>query len=102
MLRVVEMKTALATKHRVEIYHLGNPEYIELASSVKWICEHLDVNPRPDFEGGDRGWVGDNAFVFLDVSKLRKTGWEPKSTIRDSIIATVDWLVANPWLLERR
>lgn len=102
MLRVVEMKTALATKHRVEIYHLGNPEYIELATSVKWICEHLDVNPRLDFEGGDRGWVGDNPFVFLDVSKLRKTGWEPKFTIRDSIIATVDWLVANPWLLERR
>ncbi len=102
MLRVVEMKTALASKHRVEIYHLGNPEYIELATSVKWICEHLDVNPRLDFEGGDRGWVGDNPFVFLDVSKLRKTGWEPKFTIRDSIIATVDWLVANPWLLERR
>ena len=102
MLRVVEMKTALATKHRVEIYHMGNPEYIELATSVKWICEHLDVNPRLDFEAGDRGWVGDNPFVFLDVSKLRKTGWEPKFTIRDSIIATVDWLVENPWLLERR
>ena len=102
MLRVIEMKTALATKHRVEIYHMGNPEYIELATSVKWICEHLDVNPRLDFEGGDRGWVGDNPFVFLDVSKLRKTGWEPKFTIRDSIIATADWLVEQPWLLERR
>ena len=102
MLRVIEMKTALSAKHHVEIYNLGYPEYIEVATSVKWICEHLDVAPRLDFGGGARGWVGDNPFVFLDVSKMRQTGWEPKFTIRDAIVATVDWLVANPWLLERR
>ncbi len=102
MLGVIEKKTALASKHRVEVYNLGYPEYIKLTASVKWICEHLGVDPRLDFEGGDRGWVGDNPFVFLDVSKMRQTGWEPKFTIRESIIATLDWLVANPWLLERR
>lgn len=102
MLRVIEMKTALESKHRFEVYNLGFPEYIELSSSIAWICERLDVDPRLDYEGGKRGWVGDNPFVFLDVSKMQQTGWEPKFTIRDSIVATVDWLVANPWLLERR
>jgi UDP-glucose 4-epimerase len=102
MLGVIEKKTALESKHRVEVYNLGYPEYIKLTASVKWICDHLGVDPRLDFQGGDRGWVGDNPFVFLDVSKMRQTGWEPKFTIRESIIATIDWLVANPWLLERR
>jgi UDP-glucose 4-epimerase len=102
MLGVIEKKAALESKHRVEVYNLGYPEYIKLTASVKWICEHLGVDPRLDFQGGDRGWVGDNPFVFLDVSKMRQTGWEPKFTIRESIIATIDWLVANPWLLERR
>jgi UDP-glucose 4-epimerase len=102
MLGVIEEKTALESKHRVEVYNLDYPEYIKLTASVKWICEHLGVDPRLDFQGGDRGWVGDNPFVFLDVSKMRQTGWEPKFTIRESIIATIDWLVANPWLLERR
>ena len=99
---IVAMETALASKHRVEVYNLGYPEYIKVSTSVKWICQHLGVDPRLDYEGGDRGWVGDNPFVFLDVSKMKLTGWEPEFTIRESIIATVDWLVANPWLLERR
>ncbi len=102
MLGVVGKKTALDAKHRFEVYNLGYPEYIQVSTSVKWICEHLGVRPRLDYEGGERGWVGDNPFVFLDVSKMKKTGWEPKFTIRQSIIATVDWLVANPWLLDRR
>ena len=60
------------------------------------------MQPRLDYAGGERGWVGDNPFVFLDVSKMQRTGWVPQYTIRESIIATVDWLTANPWLLERR
>lgn len=99
---VVEKRTARESKHHVEIYHLGVPEYIEVATSAKWICEHLGIDPSFEFAGGERGWVGDNPFVFLDVSKMRGTGWEPEFSIRDSIIATVDWLVANPWLLDKR
>jgi UDP-glucose 4-epimerase len=102
MLGVIDKKTALTAKHCVEIYNLGYPEYITLATSVKWICQHLGVEPRLDYQGGERGWVGDNPFVFLDVSKMQQTGWQPEFTIRESIIATVDWLVANPWLMERR
>jgi UDP-glucose 4-epimerase len=99
---VVQKRTALESKHHVEIYHLGVPEYIEVATSAKWICDHLGIDPTFDYAGGERGWVGDNPFVFLDVSKMRATGWEPKFSIRESIIATVDWLAANPWLLDRR
>lgn len=102
MLGVIEKQTALDAKHRVEIYNLGYPEYITVATSVKWICQRLGLEPRLDYQGGERGWVGDNPFVFLDVSKMQQTGWEPQFTIRESIIATVDWLIANPWLLERR
>ncbi len=102
MLRVVNRRTALETEHRVDVYHLGYPEFIELKDSVRWICERLGVTPRLEYTGGSRGWVGDSPFVFLDVSKIRRTGWEPVHTIRDSIFATVDWLVENPWLMERR
>lgn len=102
MLRVIGLQTALAARHRVEVYNLGYPEYIEVSTSVRWICEHLGVTPRLDYTGGDRGWVGDNPFVFLDVSKMQRTGWQPQYTIRQSIAATLEWLKANPWLLERR
>ena len=62
----------------------------------------MGVSPEFDYTGGRRGWVGDNPFVFLDVSKIRATGWEPTHTIQQSVEATVDWLLANAWLLDRR
>lgn len=102
MLRVIRQRTALEAPHRVEVYHLGNPEYIEVKDSARWICDRMGLDPKFEFTGGRRGWVGDNPFVFLDVAKIRRTGWEPQFTIRQSIVATVDWLMANPWLLDRR
>jgi UDP-glucose 4-epimerase len=102
MRRVITLQKALESKHRVEIYNLGYPEYIELNQSIAWICDHLGANPKLAYTGGRQGWIGDNPFVFLDVSKMQRTGWEPRYTIRESIVATVDWLAENTWLLERR
>ena len=102
MLTVIRARTALRAKHRVEVYHLGAPEYIEVDDSVRWICERLGVSPTIEHGGGRRGWVGDNPFVFLDVSKIQAAGWSPRYSIRESIVATVDWLTANSWILDRR
>jgi hypothetical protein len=33
---------------------------------------------------------------------MRALGWLPRLTIRDSVIRTLRYLRANPWVLERR
>ena len=102
VLCAVRGRTAVDAPHRTQIYHLGLPEYVELMDSVRWICDHLGVDPEIELTGGRQGWVGDNPFVFLDVSKIQATGWTPQYTIQESVRATIDWLVANPWILDRR
>lgn len=102
MLRVIRQRTALQAPHRFQAYHLGVPDYIEVRNSARLICDRMGLDPKLEFKGGRRGWVGDNPFVFLDVAKIRSTGWEPEFGIREAILATVDWLLANPWLLDRR
>ena len=32
---------------------LGYPEYITVATSVKWICQRLEVDPVLDYQGGN-------------------------------------------------
>jgi len=86
----------------VSVYNLGNDNYCEVSDSVGWICEELGVSPRLDYTGGERGWVGDSPFVFLDCARIRALGWRPAVTIRDGIVRTVRYLRANPWLLEQR
>lgn len=86
----------------VNVFNLGNDNYCEVNDSVGWICEELGVSPRLDYTGGERGWVGDSPFVFLDCGRIRGLGWRPAVTIRDGIVRTVRYLRANPWVLEQR
>jgi UDP-glucose 4-epimerase len=102
MLHVMNQETALSAKHRCEIYNLGAEEYCTVKNSISWICERLKVAPTLEFTGGDRGWVGDNPFIYLDTTKVRKTGWSSELTIRQAVERTVDWLRDNKWVFEKR
>lgn len=86
----------------VTVYNLGNDTYCEVNDSVRWICEAMGVTPRLEYTGGERGWVGDSPFVFLDCARIRELGWRPAVMIRDGIVRTVRYLKANPWVLEQR
>jgi len=68
--------------------------------SIRWICEHLKLAPEIHYGGGDRGWVGDNPFIFLDCGRMRALGWRPKLTIREGIVRTLQYLEKNRFLLE--
>lgn len=93
ILRAVE-----TAEDKVSILNLGTNEYCEVNDSVGWICEQMGVNPRLEYSGGDRGWIGDNPFIFLDCSRMRGLGWEPRYNIRDSVIKTAQYILGNRWL----
>ena len=85
---------------RVNIFNLGTDTYCEVDDSIGWICEALGVTPQVEYCGGDRGWAGDNPFLFLDTKKVRALGWRPKLTIRQGIVRTLEYLRTNPCVLE--
>ncbi len=87
---------------KVNIFNLGVDGYCEVNDSIGWICRELGLNPRLEYSGGDRGWVGDNPFIFLDTQKIRSLGWEPKRSIREGVVKTVEFLRANEWVTEAR
>ena len=102
MLHVIRLATAANAKHRVEIYNLGTDEFVQVKDSIRFICAHLGLNPKLEYSGGDRGWVGDNPFIFLDTKKIRGTGWKTTLTIEQAIVRTLKWLEQNKWVLKRR
>jgi UDP-glucose 4-epimerase len=86
----------------VSIYNLGTDEYCQVTQSIGWICEHLGLHPKLSFTGGDRGWIGDNPFIFLDCARIRALGWRPKLTIQQSVIRTLEFLQSNQEILLAR
>lgn len=87
---------------KVNILNLGTNEYCQVNDSISWITSHLGLKPKLKYSGGDRGWIGDNPFIFLDTAKINKAGWKPKLTIKKAIIKTLVFLQNNCWAWERR
>ena len=86
----------------VNVFNLGTDEYCEVNDSIGWISAKMGVGPERRYAGGDRGWIGDSPFIFLDTKKVRSLGWRPKLTIRQGVEKTVEYLRANKWLFEER
>lgn len=102
VLHVMNLGTAKKARHGVEIYNLGNDEYVQVNDSIGFICGTLGLKPKLEYSGGKRGWVGDNPFIFLDTKKVRNTGWKTTLTIEQGIIRTLQWLQQNRWVYESR
>ena len=102
MFHVMELATARQAKHRVETYNLGTDQYVQVSDSIRIIGATLGLAPRLEYTGGNRGWVGDNPFIFLDTKKIRATGWQPRLTIEQGLARTLQWLQANRWVYAKR
>ena len=85
------------------VFNLGNEDHMNVLDLARIITDRMglkDVEFR--CTGGERGWVGDSPFVHLDVTKLKESGWSPRTDIATGIRKTVDYLAANPGLFEKR
>jgi UDP-glucose 4-epimerase len=87
---------------RVNVFNLGTDEYCHVRESIGWITDELRLSPKLAYTGGERGWIGDSPFIFLDCRKIRALGWTPKLSIREGVVSTLRYLQENVWLLETR
>lgn len=80
---------------KVNIFNLGTDDYCEVNDSIRWICDYLTLKPKITYAGGERGWVGDSPFILLDCSRIRALGWRPRLSIRDAVLATIQYVSAS-------
>ena len=86
------------SNHNVNIFNLGTDESCRVVDSIGWITSHLGISPALNYTGGERGWIGDSPLISLDCRRIRALGWQPRLSIRDGVIKTLEYLNANLWL----
>jgi UDP-glucose 4-epimerase len=84
------------------VFNLGTDEYCQVNDSIGWIAAELGLDPVRHYTGGERGWIGDNPFIFLDCGRIRALGWQPAHSIEQGVRRTLAWLRAHPWVLDQR
>jgi UDP-glucose 4-epimerase len=87
---------------RLNIFNLGTDEYCQVNDSIGWITGRLGLSPTLEYSGGERGWIGDSPFIFLDCARIRALGWKPTLTIQEAVVRTVDYLLENKHLMDAR
>jgi UDP-glucose 4-epimerase len=87
---------------KVNIFNLGTDEYCMVDESIGWITGRLGLNPTRQYAGGERGWVGDSPFIFLNCSRIRGLGWKPSLSIQQAVERTVAYLQENQWVMDAR
>jgi UDP-glucose 4-epimerase len=83
---------------KINILNLGTDEYCTVNESIDGITSVLGLNPQREYAGGERGWIGDNPFIFLKCDRMRSLGWKPRLSIRQAVERTVAYLQENPWV----
>jgi UDP-glucose 4-epimerase len=87
---------------KVNIFNLGVDGYCAVSDSIGWICDYLKLSPRLEFTGGNRGWIGDNPFIYLDTKRVTSLGWKPTFSIEEGVRDTLRWLKDNQWVYALR
>ncbi len=75
--------------------NLGTNEGITVKESAELICQTLGYSPKFNFTGGNKGWIGDNPKIELDIRRALKLGWKTEFTIKESIVDTAKWVFNN-------
>jgi len=78
----------------VNLYNLGTGDTCSVSRIAEIVIEECGIgNVSIEYTGGNRGWVGDVPKTYLDVSKLKGTGFEPTASSEQAIRATTRALI---------
>lgn len=84
---------------KINIFNIGHDDVLTIDEVVSTILKAAEIKIKKKYLGGDKGWMGDNNFVYLDNSKLKKIGWHPRYSFKEGIEKTVLYLQNNPQIL---
>jgi UDP-glucose 4-epimerase len=69
-----------------DVFNLGCSSSTKISRVAEIVVEEMGLSGvRFRYTGGRRGWVGDVPQVGLDVSKIRKLGWQARHTSDEAV-----------------
>lgn len=81
-------------KDRVNIFNLAVEDNKTVDQVADIVIQEMGLkNVKRRYTGGERGWIGDNPIVHLDISRLKSYGWKPKFSADEAIRRTARWTI---------
>ncbi|HUI45137.1 MAG TPA: NAD-dependent epimerase/dehydratase family protein [Nitrospirota bacterium] len=73
------------SKDKINYFNIGVDTRTRVKTIADIVIRNMGLNPRINFTGGDRGWVGDVPEFTYDLAKLKRLGWTPRHTSDEAV-----------------
>ena len=70
------------------VFNIGAEDAIDVDGIADVVADELDLDPKYEYTGGDRGWQGDVPDMRLKIGKLKSEGWHPEHDSQESVRKT--------------
>lgn len=70
------------------VFNVGSRDSIDVDGIAEIVADEMNLNPKYEYTGGEKGWDGDVPEMRLDIEKLVSTGWEPRHNSKESVRKT--------------
>lgn len=73
-----------------DIFNLGSEQVTRVTEIAQIVTEEMRLaDVKFSFTGGKRGWPGDQAYIWYDITKMKRLGWSVRHTSSEAVrIAT--------------
>lgn len=83
-------------KEATNLYNIGNDDWVAVDEIAAQVVAAMGLkNVKYKYSGGERGWLGDMPFVFLDNKKLRATGWKPSMPSKEAVFRAASEMLSS-------
>jgi UDP-glucose 4-epimerase len=77
---------------KVNTFNLGVPKQTIVDRVADIVIDEMKLaGVNRVHAGGQRGWIGDNPIVELDLDRIEKLGWKPQVSSEEAIRRTTRW-----------
>ncbi|GAI49727.1 unnamed protein product, partial [marine sediment metagenome] len=77
-----------------EVYNIGGNEILSVSEYAKLVSHVMGKNITPQVPGEFR--FGDVRHIISDISKIKKLGWQPRTSIEQVAREYIDWARKQP------
>lgn len=91
-----------AGKETTNFYNIGNDDWVAVDDIADQVASAMKL-PGVEYghTGGERGWLGDMPFVFLDNKKLKACGWKPSMGSKQAVFRAASEMLAAQDLADK-
>lgn len=78
------------SKEKLNLFNLGTADRITVREIAEALLKETGLTKtKIVYKGGSRGWEGDVPQMLLDITKIKKLGWQPKYNSKQAVVQAI-------------